>query len=184
MINMDEQMKIFYSMVHSLDTTQCVEVKKPLDSLELRLGLVVQGLDDFVNKNTKLVCFENYSSKDLLKAHSVTMKDKYVEFTRSYGIITHQFLDNPEMKSKAIGFIDSIYVYNGFPGVINSEMFAEDPKQAFKDGEAKLKLHPIIKMFALPFYFNRSPETYVSSKIFLLKDFYDTQVSEKSSGGK
>jgi hypothetical protein len=182
MIKMDEQMKALYSMVHGLDTTKCIEVVKPLGSLELRAGLPIQSLEDFVKNNQKPVCFENYSSKDILKEYSDAMKDKYVEFTRFYGLITHQFLDNPEMKPQAVGFIDTVHVYNGFPGVIDSKKFAEDPREAFNEGGKKLVIHPLLKIFVLPYLFNRMPEKFDQSKIFLLKDFCDKYVHEV--GGK
>ncbi len=176
---MDEQITALYKMVYDLDTTQCIEVTKPLKSLELRAGLPVQNLESFVYGNARPVCMEHYSSKDILKEHTASMKDKYVERSRFYGLIMHQFLNNPEMKLKAVGYIDTIQVYNGFPGIVDSKKFAEDPSQAFTEGSKKLNLNPILKIFALPYFFNRTPEKMEIHKVFLLKDFYDAYVHEK-----
>src|SRR3989344_7012979 len=128
-MNTEDPMKFYYQRILGINPGECQRFGGSPDQFEIKADKNFTNLGPFLEGKVQVVAIDNFSTKEVhdqvvecipLPARSFYRR-LYVELNRFWGSITYE--------ESVVGLADNLQVYNGYPNLINPELFAKNPNE-------------------------------------------------------
>ena len=128
----EDPMNFYYQNILRINPDQCQRFEGKANEFEIKIGKRFTLLGDFLEGKVQVVAIDTFSTKDFNDqiVECIPLPERnfykrlYVELNRFWCSISHE--------GCAVGIIEKLQVYNGFPNLIDPEGFSKDPDEEFR----------------------------------------------------